>query len=138
MNRMEEEARTVAVKACPGCAGGLLEQDKFCRWCGALQPRIGSCETNYRTAAVTTEADQVVPLTSSLSPNIRTDVYRKVSGPLVSALVTGAWSSPLNEQHSPLIQRITMALISVPIWLMIVLLSPLDAYAAVKNLARQV
>jgi hypothetical protein len=134
---MEQEARTVAVKACPGCAAGLLEQDKFCRWCGALQPRIGSCETNYKTA-VTTEADQVVPSTSSLPPNIRTDVYRKVSGPLVSALVTGALSSPLNEQHSPLIQRITLALISVPIWLMIVLLSPLDAYAAVKNLARQV
>ena len=28
--------------------------------------------------------------------------------------------------------------ISVPIWLIIVLLSPLDAYEAVKNLARQV
>jgi hypothetical protein len=33
---------------------------------------------------------------------------------------------------------VILALISVPIWLIIVLLSPLDAYAAVKNLARQV
>lgn len=137
MNRMEQEARTVAVKACPGCAGALLEHDKFCRWCGAWQPRIGSCEINYKTV-VTSGADQVVHFTSALPPNIRTDVYRKVSGPLVSALVTGALSSPLNERQSPLIQRITLALISIPIWLMIVLLSPLDAYATVKNLARQV
>lgn len=137
MDRIEQEARTVAVKACPGCGSGLLEHDKFCRWCGALQPRIGSCATNYKTA-VTSDGDQVVPLTSALPPNMRTDLYRRVSGPLVSALVTGALSSPLNERHSALIQRITLALISIPIWLMIVLLSPLDAYATVKNLARQV
>ena len=137
MDRMEQEARTVGVKACPDCAAGLLDRDKFCRWCGALQPRTWSCETNYKTA-ITSEADQVVPLTSALPPNVRTDLYRKVSGPLVSALVTGALSSPLNERHSPLFQRITLALISIPIWLMIVLLSPLDAYATVKNLARQV
>jgi hypothetical protein len=30
-----------------------------------------------------------------------------------------------------------LALISLPIWLMIVLLSPLDAYAAAKNLLRE-
>jgi hypothetical protein len=29
-----------------------------------------------------------------------------------------------------------IALISIPVWLIIVLLSPLDAYAAMKNLAR--
>jgi hypothetical protein len=31
-----------------------------------------------------------------------------------------------------------MALVSVPIWLMIVLLSPLDAYAAARSLVRQI
>jgi hypothetical protein len=139
MDRMEQEARTVAIKACTECAAGLLEQDKFCRWCGALQPRSEDRETNYKVAApAESGAITAVPVTSALEPNMRTDVYRKISGPLVNALVTGALPSTLPEHQSPLIQRITLALISIPIWLMIVLLSPLDAYAAVKNLARQV
>jgi len=137
MDRMEQEARTVAVKACPDCAAGLLDRDKFCRWCGALQPHTETGDTNYKSAHHGS-GEIVVPATSALAPNIRTDVYRKISGPLVSALVTGALPSTLPENQSPLIQRITLALISIPIWLMIVLLSPLDAYAAVKNLARQV
>ena len=137
MDRMEQEARTVAVKACPDCAAALLDRDKFCRWCGALQPPAEAYDINYKTAYAES-GEMVVPATSTLAPNIRTDVYRKISGPLVSALVTGALPSTLPENQSPLIQRITLALISIPIWLMIVLLSPLDAYAAVKNLARQV
>ena len=137
MDRMEQEARTVAVKACPDCAAGLLDRDKYCRWCGAQQPPAEPYDINYKTAYVES-GEMVVPATSTLAPNIRTDVYRKISGPLVSALVTGALPSTLPENQSPLIQRITLALISIPIWLMIVLLSPLDAYAAVKNLARQV
>ena len=138
MDRMEPEARTVAVKACPDCAAGLLDRDKFCRWCGALQPRSESCEADYRSAPVDPDEMMAVPVTSALAPSIRPDVYRRISGPVVSALVTGALPSALPENNSPLIQRITLALISIPIWLMIVLLSPLDAYAAVKNLARQV
>ena len=138
MEKMEQEARTVAVKACPDCAAGLLDRDKFCRWCGALQPRAENCEMNYK--AITGESVEMIaaPVTTALAPNIRADVYRRISGPLVSALVTGALPSTLPENTNQLIQRITLALISIPIWLMIVLLSPLDAYAAVKNLARQV
>jgi surface polysaccharide O-acyltransferase-like enzyme len=55
----------------------------------------------------------------------------------VNAVVTGALSGETRENQSRFIKRVTLALISIPIWLIIVLLSPLDAYAAVKNLARQ-
>src|SRR5215813_5615764 len=51
MNRMEQEARTVAVKACPECAAGLLDRDKFCRWCGAQQPTAEACDTNYKAVS---------------------------------------------------------------------------------------
>jgi hypothetical protein len=76
--------------------------------------------------------------TVAIAASPRTDVYRRVSGPLVNAVVTGALSAPSSESHSAFIKRVILALISIPIWLIIVLLSPLDAYAAVKNLARQV
>jgi hypothetical protein len=138
MDKIEQEARTVAVKACPDCAAGLLDRDKFCRWCGALQPGSEKCETNYKAAPTEPCETVAVPATAGLMSNIRGDVYRKISGPLVSAVVTGALPSTLPDHQSPFVQRITLALISIPIWLMIVLLSPLDAYAAVKNLARQV
>ena len=76
--------------------------------------------------------------TVALGADARADVYRRISGPLVNAVVTGALSAPSAENESPWLKRAILALISIPIWLIIVLLSPLDAYAAVKNLARQV
>jgi hypothetical protein len=134
-----EEARTVAVKACTSCSGGLLEYDRFCRWCGVRQPgRV--MKSNPLNAA---------QLTGSVSGGLReyttsaleradaeAGLYRRVSGPLVSAVIAGvSASSP--QVYSRFMKRAVLALISVPIWLIIVLLSPLDAYAAAKNLLRE-
>src|SRR4029453_9849360 len=76
--------------------------------------------------------------TVALAGGTRTEVYRRISGPLVNAVATGALVGPCVENQSPFVKRVILALISIPIWLIIVLLSPLDAYAAVKGLARQV
>ncbi len=122
MDEMEQQARTVAVKACAECAAGLLERDKYCRWCGVRQAR--NEEQSFATTAI--------------AGSTRGDVYRKISGPLVCAVVSGALSAPSAENQSAFVKRVILALISIPIWLIIVLLSPLDAYAAVRNLARQV
>ena len=141
MNEMlEVEARTVAVKACTSCGSGLLEHDKFCRWCGARQPALdGSTINAAQVAPMGYDASfSAVGATVAITADARTDVYRRVSGPLVNAVVTGALSAPASDNQSAFIKQMILALISIPIWLIIVLLSPLDAYAAVKNLARQV
>lgn len=132
---MEEaqQEETVAVKACIACDAGLLERDRFCRWCGTHQPT----RTSASFAAPDDLGLAMVPETSVLAPATRAEVYRRVSGPLVNAVVTGALSGEARENQSRFIERMTLALIAIPIWLIIVLLSPLDAYAAVKNLARQ-
>jgi len=132
----QEEARTVAVKACSSCTSGLLERDKFCRWCGARQPIEAALqEGRYQAIALIDDSHgSTVPVTALL----RTETYRRISGPLVDAIVTGALSVPSARNQSAVIKQLVLALISIPIWLMIVLLSPLDAYATVKNLARQV
>jgi hypothetical protein len=83
-------------------------------------------------------SSSVLGATVAIAPDVRTDVYRRVSGPLVNAVVTGALAAPSADNQSAFIKRVILALISIPIWLIIVLLSPLDAYAAVKNLAGQV
>jgi hypothetical protein len=140
MNELLQEARTVAVKACTHCDSGLLERDKFCRWCGARQPGLESSGTiqvqDLPAGGGACSAPQCA--TVAIAAGARTDVYRRISGPLVNAVVSGALSVPSTENQSAFIKRVILALISIPIWLIIILLSPLDAYAAVKNLARQV
>lgn len=65
------------------------------------------------------------------------DVYRSVSGPLLQAVVAGVSAKPSTRPLSRMGKRAILALLSIPIWLIIVLLSPLDAYAAAKSLSRQ-
>jgi RNA polymerase subunit RPABC4/transcription elongation factor Spt4 len=136
MDISQQQAKTVAVKACFACASGILESDKFCRWCGAQQiPFAHSDFTSLISTAAAFEASTY--RTSVLASGAREDVYRKVSAPLVNAVVSGALAGPAIEKRSPALTRVILGLISVPVWLIIVLLSPIDAYAAVRNLARQ-
>jgi hypothetical protein len=54
----------------------------------------------------------------------------------VSAVVTTLATGPATRPRRSLFATAVAALLSIPLWLMIVLLSPLDAYAAAKNLSR--
>jgi hypothetical protein len=129
-----QQTDTVAVKACSACEAGLLERDKYCRWCGARQ---ADRESGGFDETISIDHAAAIPPTSMLAPAGRAEVYRRVSGPLVNAVVTGALSGAPTEQQSRFVKRVSLALISIPIWLIIVLLSPFDAYAAVRSLARQ-
>ena len=124
MTPLQDQFRTEAVSCCGSCGSGLLERDKFCRWCGASQPGF---RESMQTRSMFLEAPS----------DARRDVYHRVSGPLVTAVVSGALTGQPAEDVSPMIKRAILALIWIPIWLIIVLLSPLDAYSAVRLLARQ-
>lgn len=140
MDALQQQARTIAIKACVACASGLLERDNFCRRCGTRQPYNESLALN-RVVKVPTETVVCGAQsceTTLVANTTRGEVYRRISGPFVNAVVTGALSAPATDNQNPFVKRVILALISIPIWLIIVLLSPLDAYAAVKNLARQV
>jgi hypothetical protein len=141
---MENANRTNEIKSCGSCGMDLLERDKYCRRCGVKQPRtcdaLASCVT---TGAVTASGStpnnlinhlSVAP-TSTLS---ETDTYHKVSGPLVEVLTVGISAHANSKFHSQLVRRSLSVLISIPIWLMIILLSPFDAYFAAKHISSQV
>jgi hypothetical protein len=133
MNEMVREERTVAILSCGACASAMLERDKFCRWCGARQTeRIP--RRSYRASDRLPSGSYATTL---LASNARLEVYHRVSAPLVSAAVTSALGGPSKANQSALMKKLILGLISIPIWLIIVLLSPLDAYAAVRDLARQ-
>ena len=130
----EQDAVTVEVKACAACGGQLLASDRFCRWCGGAQPDAAS----GALAAAQPASDQLAAprYTTTLLTEAKSNLYHRVSGPLVNAVVASVASGELGEQGR-WVRRAMLALISLPIWLMIVLLSPLDAYAAAKNLLRE-
>ena len=125
----DQNSITVAVKRCASCESGLLERDRFCRRCGVRQP-AHSTSRNLFTAAAVQRGD-----TAGGSHEAR--LCRKVSGPLVDAVIDGISPSG-SARTGSFVRASILALVSVPIWLMIVLLSPLDAYAAARSLVRQI
>jgi hypothetical protein len=126
-------AETVAVKACCSCGTGLLENDKFCRKCGICQMGYpaNSNELYRDSVAVTRSA-------SARVVDVDGDTYHPVSGPLVKAVVAGVSSTATAPLHGRVLKSSILALISVPIWLIIVLLSPIDAYLAARTLSRAI
>jgi hypothetical protein len=79
------------------------------------------------------------PYTTSALDHSAVDArpYRRVSGPLVKALVAGVSGGRSIEPSGRVSRSLVQALVSIPIWLMIVLLSPLDAYVAAKAISRE-
>jgi hypothetical protein len=130
-------AETVTVKACNACRGGLLERDKFCRWCGSPQTHSLDCQEQRSSLSLspyTTSALNQVALNQAA---LASRPYGRVSGPLVRALVESVSSGRSTEPAGRVVRSIVQALVSIPIWLMIVLLSPIDAYVAAKSISRQ-
>jgi hypothetical protein len=144
----EQLTATVLVKECSACSSGLLERDKFCRWCGSPQTYslspVADCQDRVSREQVAQERMSSVSLslspytTSALSHAAVDDrPYRRVSGPLVKALVAGVSGRRSIEPSGRVSRSLVQALVSIPIWLMIVLLSPLDAYVAAKAISRE-
>src|SRR5215510_6834754 len=133
-----ETAETTGFKQCRACGAAQNERDKFCRRCGASQSRrIGSmnCITGNVASDLAETADRTGCETRPLSAS--GSLRKSYSGPLVNSV-----TRKLSEQTTSLrTNRWAMLLIGVlvaaPLWLMIVLLSPLDAYVAAKDLAKQ-
>lgn len=130
-------AETVTVKACNACRGGLLERDKFCRWCGSPQTHSLDCQDQRSSLSLspyTTSALNQVALNQAA---LASRPYGRVSGPLVRALVESVSGGRSTEPAGRVVRSMVQALVSIPIWLMIVLLSPIDAYVAAKSISRQ-
>jgi len=127
------EIKTATVKGCVSCTGGILDSDKFCRWCGASQNAIAA------SGGISVERPAMVSgmpwsyMTKAIEPP---NNFHRVSGPLVSAVVATLATGPASQARESFSARAIAALLSFPLWLIIVLLSPLDAYAAAKNLSR--
>lgn len=135
--RETDDIRTAAIKACESCAAGILDRDRFCRWCGRLQVSMttGLVAGGGNSRQLRLDEPSRYFTTLLGEPGSANSLHR-VSGPLVSAVVATLATGPAVKPHRSVFATAVAALLSVPLWLMIVLLSPLDAYAAAKNLSR--
>ena len=133
-----EIAETTGFKHCQVCSAAQIDLDKFCRRSGASQSRRVepiNCITGSAAGAVVGMADRPDCETARLSGS--GSLRRSYSGRLV-----GKVTQELSEQTSrcarrPVGDASDLVLVAAPLWLMIVLLSPLDAYVAAKDLAKQ-
>lgn len=110
---------------CRACATRLTARARFCRRCGVRQSDADTASTNL-SCLVECE-------TRPLAEDTRE--FQSYSGQLIK-IVTQTMSArtmPLHPGRG--LQRLLCTLITLPIWMLIVLLSPLDAYTAAKAAA---
>jgi hypothetical protein len=117
---------TKDLRLCDVCRAEPHERDKFCRRCGA---RLVASGVTQSAVAASSSARA----TSSFPQ----DMYLMFSGRLLAAVVTGI-SPRISPLHNRLFKWLISALLSIPILLIIVLLSPLDAYATAKTISKQI
>ena len=130
-----DQTTTVEIKPCRSCGAGLIDKSNFCRSCGAPQtcPLPTSSETSISFSSGPEPCGHY-----STRPLSVQKLYHPVSGPLVSAVVAGVPASLPRSSASSLSKRILLALMAIPIWVMIILMSPLDAYASAKIIGSRI
>jgi hypothetical protein len=144
-----QQAVTVAIRPCHSCGGGVPESDRFCRLCGENQLVLST--VTIEAAPQPCDAQHDIPrycrFDSASMPGTVTSgtgisgtgtsgavdagpLNHPISGPVIWALSTTGGG--LARVYDPRMKRVVSVLISVPVWLIILLLSPLDAYAAAR------
>jgi hypothetical protein len=118
-----EQKTTVDLRLCRVCLAEMRDHDKFCRQCGVRQTGAIAPTTNTSPSAYATS-------------RLQADTFNSVSASLLNAIATGAQAGTA-QLDSRRLRRAVSVLIAVPLWLMIVLLSPIDAYATAKAIAGQ-
>ena len=125
-------------RSCRSCHAQQNDCDKFCRHCG-INYDLADSTTKEITADVTERG-----LNDARRSNYET---RPLSNPycdfsLYTSPVIRLMTMDLDQlagslRDSPWAMRLIATLIAIPIWMMIILLSPLNAYLAVRAMGRQ-
>jgi hypothetical protein len=119
---------TVAFKQCRNCDGHLLEPDNFCRWCGVRQTRAPVTTTN--------SASECEHSTTRLQDDARVELpFSSTSLDTLAQKVTAKTGSLRLNRFGVLVIAV---LVAIPMWLLIILLSPLDAYASARAVSNQI
>lgn len=120
-----EEIETVALNQCHGCGAEQMQSDKFCRRCGTRQKQSYVTSTDLARS----RDCETKPLQSGELQ------CQSFSGQLIRVVTQTMSTRNTARIHSRGVQRLICTLIAIPIWMLIVMLSPLDAFVAAKAAA---
>lgn len=128
---------TVAIRPCGACGAGLFDGINFCRLCGARQLILsGSISTKGQLPGEAgPQASRDDLSTTRVSRPI---LYHPISGPLVRAVASGVPAAMSQSPAREFPKRMLLALMTIPIWVMIILLSPIDAYTSAKIIGQRI
>lgn len=131
-----DQTTTVAIKPCRSCGAGLIEESKFCRLCGAAQTHTLPPASPTTVSVGCSWPEPLQQYATTRISQLR--LYHPVSGPLVNAVAAGVPTSASGSRRGSLSKRMLLALMAIPIWLLIILLSPLDAYASARIIGNRI
>jgi len=120
------QIETRDLRLCDVCRAEPYERDKYCRRCGARLDASGEAQSVGAASSL-----------SRATSSFPQDNYTLISGRLLAAAVSGI-SLHVAPLHSRFFKWLISALLSIPIWLIIMLLSPFDAYATAKTISKQI
>lgn len=118
--------------SCYRCQFEVRMTDRFCRRCGIAQPadaaRLPTRDLSGPLAAKSYDTGRLLALPAD----------HRVSGRLMGLLATSLPQTSGTLATGVIGRHVMPLLISLPIWLLLVLLSPLDAWMTARCLARQI
>jgi len=140
-----DQAETAPLVLCHTCSAEARDRDRFCRRCGAnLAAAPSGAAIAPAEAGLLIASPGPSPSTSpyGTSPLTQTAINHRVSGhrvsgTLLATITNGVPANLAAYSLNRVARRVIIALISIPIWLLIILLSPLDAYFAARAIAKQ-
>ena len=130
-----DQTTTVVIKPCRSCGAALIADSKYCRSCGAAQSDTSPPDSRTISAGDAVREPLERFATTRLSQQ---KLYHPVSGPLVSAVAEGVPANLARSAAAGFSKRLLLALMAIPIWVMIILLSPLDAYTSAKIIGNRI
>lgn len=138
----ECQGETMLYRSCQSCDAEIAQESAYCRWCGAQQTElISTLEHTKGLHNDTVVLSKTSPYATTPFENKTGDFAAegkrevldfRVSGYLIHSFVESVKSKSSQFQGS--FEKAALALLTfIPVCLLIIFLSPLDAYFAAKN-----
>lgn len=135
----QDQAETAPLALCHDCGAEARDRDRFCRRCGAplIEPEWAATTPVDASYVITSWKLSTSATPYVTSPLTQTAINHRISGMLLTSISNGVSANLAVYPINRVARRVIIALISIPIWMVIILLSPLDAYLTAKAMARQ-
>jgi hypothetical protein len=132
-----DTANTVKITYCRSCGAPLLATYKFCRLCGECQIRsVPDDSVEERQSDQSCKADVPAQMQTRLMQG--STCYRSISGSILSSIAQNASTSFSSKIKGRTTKKVVSMLIAIPLWLLIVMLSPFDALQASNEITGEI